>query len=277
MQTKQRNVLIISLASLVVSLAILSTASADTVVIVDSGSCPTDEGWIFRSTDVALPTTGQVVVLDLYDRGPPFPRCSVTKGYDIFNSPGGPERGTTRDIPPGDDIRDLLSPSQLCTNLGGITPCDGGVVFDNDFDLRPTIGQCPEPASFLRPCIRWSEASPNEFSWLVVGFDTTGLSSLSIPFAVVNAGDGDWLAIYNREVMFWKQPLSNFEEGKAYWATIPQTELAKAADIYLTFLIHSTGDSNAAIAVPVAVPILPALWLFGSALGLLGWLKRRAI
>jgi hypothetical protein len=63
------------------------------------------------------------------------------------------------------------------------------------------------------------------------------------------------------------------------------TTVTNAADTaLLTFTLPEgvspddlLADTSADLVWVTTVPVPPALWLFGSALGLLGWLKRRAV
>jgi hypothetical protein len=52
--------------------------------------------------------------------------------------------------------------------------------------------------------------------------------------------------------------------------------LDSGGDPITDFTVTSSSGFNYALPHPAAIPIPAAVWLFGSALGLLGWIRRKA-
>lgn len=103
-----------------------------------------------------------------------------------------------------------------------------------------------------------------------------GLTSLAIPFTVIEPGSGDWLSMYLGSQLFFQQPLAEFEAGRLYFAPVPVAGVINNPAI--TLWINSFGPAGTRVVFPTAVsavPLPPAALLFVTALGCMARRMRR--
>lgn len=70
-----------------------------------------------------------------------------------------------------------------------------------------------------------------------------------IPFAVVNAGDGDSIEFASHGEVFYRAPLAEFEPGAVYLLSIPPEARATPVASW-SFFLNSTGNSGAEVFFP---------------------------
>jgi hypothetical protein len=70
-------------------------------------------------------------------------------------------------------------------------------------------------------------------------------------------------------------PAATLASISTLWAGKTYYDLGLIPDASITFTLIGTGDTLTINVAPSPVPVPAALWLFGSALGFLGWMRRK--
>jgi hypothetical protein len=165
----------------------------------------------------------------------------------------------------GEPIDGFFDYDSSVTNVVSPSP----TVYFAFFNLSGTVDGNPFSDPF-GPVAVWDNS-------LGPGFDAVSLSAEGTTKNLSGFQLTSGSTTYNLEGIFIRWIGSGFVDGETLPATLPPTS---GGDVQLAFVNEAdSGDRfnvNSSLDSLATVPIPATVWLFGSAVGLLGWLRRRA-
>jgi hypothetical protein len=241
-----------------------ASAAVTAYAIADHCASPRSIGWVADS--VSSETWAQVS-FGIIDGGPelqnrkiysghypwqvpPGASCTVITAYRLSNQPSGPASGNTEANggPPGGWTKYLATGCatgfSAATTAAGVT-CVVGAPLTGPACIAALVGA--GVTSFCQGVLYGLQENSPDWILLSTEGDSAVPSTLSIPFAVTNQGDGDWLSFAIDGQEFWRQPLANFNVNEIHYADVPTSLLVAGTSPIFTFYLESTGQSGAGV------------------------------